>query len=302
MTQPFTVGVIQMRMDADPGTNTRKACDLLEQAAAQGVQVACLPEMYRSHYFCQSEDHAQFALAEPIDGPSVQAFRPIAARHRMVIVVPIFEYRAPGMYHNSAVVLDADGTIADVYRKMHIPDDPLYYEKFYFTPGDLGFKAVATAYGKIGVLICWDQWFPEAARMTALKGAHVLFYPTAIGWHPGEKAEHGITQFEAWMGVQRGHAIANTIYVAGINRIGHEGPPDGGIEFWGRSFIYAPFGRELAQAGEREETILTARVDPAHMEEVRTHWPFFRDRRIDAYGGLLEHFDMASPPPFKAEG
>lgn len=291
MTKPFTIGIIQMAMDADPDANTRKACELLEQAAAKGVQVACLPEMYRSHYFCQTEDHALFELAEPIDGPSVQAFKKIAAKHKMVVVAPIFEKRAPGMYHNSAVVLDADGSIADVYRKMHIPDDPLFYEKFYFTPGDMGFKAIQTAYGKIGVVICWDQWFPEAARLTALKGAQVLFYPTAIGWHPSEKAEHGQTQHEAWMTVQRGHSIANTIYVAAANRIGHEGPKDGGIEFWGHSFIYAPFGRELAHASDATQEILTALVDPAHMESVRQHWPFFRDRRIDAYGGLLGHFE-----------
>jgi N-carbamoylputrescine amidase len=291
MNKSFTIGVIQMSMDANPDNNTRKACELLEQAASKGVQVACLPEMYRSHYFCQTEEHAKFELAEPIDGPSVEAFKKIAAKNKMVIVAPIFEKRAPGMYHNSAVVLDADGSIADVYRKMHIPDDPLYYEKFYFTPGDLGFKAIQTAYGKIGVLICWDQWFPEAARLTALKGAQVLFYPTAIGWHPAEKAEYGNTQFEAWMGAQRGHSISNTIYVAAANRIGHEGPKDGGIEFWGHSFIYAPFGRELEHASDNKEEILTAVIDPTHMESVRTHWPFFRDRRIDHYGNLLKHFE-----------
>lgn len=287
--KPFTIGVIQMKMTADPAANLDHACEMLEQAAAKGVQVACLPELFKSYYFCQTEDHAKYDLAESIDGESITRFRDIAKKHTMVIVASIFEKRAAGMYHNTAVVLDADGTTCGVYRKMHIPDDPLYYEKFYFTPGDLGFKVFNTAYGKVGVLVCWDQWFPEAARLTAMKGAHVIFYPTAIGWHPAEKEQYGDTHRDAWMAVQRGHSVANTVTVAAANRIGHEPGNGDGIEFFGNSFIYAPFGKELAHAGEAEETILIATVDPKEQETVRRYWPFFRDRRIEHYGALLQH-------------
>lgn len=283
----FTVGLIQMQMQAEKEKNLAHAIDLLERAAKQGVQVACLPELFCSHYFCQSEDHAKFALAEEIPGPATEQLAAVAKKHQMVIIASLFEKRMAGVYHNTTAILDADGTLAGIYRKMHIPDDPLYYEKFYFTPGDTGFKVTPTRYGKIGVLICWDQWFPEAARLTALKGADVIFYPTAIGWHPSEKNQYGAAQADAWETIQRSHAIANGIYVASVNRIGHEGDPKGGIEFWGGSFICSPNGVIETKAGRDKEEILTATVDPAMAEKVRQYWPFFRDRRIDAYEHLL---------------
>jgi N-carbamoylputrescine amidase len=252
--------------------------------------VICLPELFRSQYFCQREDAALFDLAEPVPGPSTDALAAVAKQHKVAIVVPVFERRAPGLYHNSVAILDSGGELRGIYRKMHIPDDPAYYEKFYFTPGDLGFRAFDTHAGRIGTLICWDQWYPEGARLTALQGAVILFYPTAIGWHPSEKAEHGAAQLDAWRTVQRGHAIANGVYVGAVNRIGHEKPAGGdGIEFWGHSFLCDPQGVVLAEAGEGEETLL-GEVDLSRLEDVRRNWPFLRDRRIDAYIGLDRRF------------
>lgn len=288
--QSFTIGIIQMRMESEPDKNIKKAECFLRQAKTQGVQVACLPELFRSHYFCQSENHNYFNLAEPIPGPTYQHFKTLAAELEMVIVASLFERRCAGMYHNTAVVFDADGVDLGIYRKMHIPDDPRYYEKFYFTPGDLGFKNFDTKFGRIGVLICWDQWFPEAARLTAMQGASVIFYPTAIGWHPAEKVQYGEEQRTKWQTVQRGHAVANNIFVASPNRIGFEPENDGGgLEFFGHSFISDTSGRLVAQADEKFEGVLTTVVDPAKVEKQRQYWPFFRDRRIDAYGGLLGH-------------
>ena len=288
----FQVGLVQMAMSTDPALNTAKAAARIAEAAGRGAQVICLPEMYRTPYFCQTETHAHFALAEAVDGPSVQALAPVARQHGVAVVIPIFERRAPGLYHNSAVILDADGSVAGLYRKMHIPDDPAFYEKFYFTPGDLGFKAFDTRHGRIGTLICWDQWFPEAARLTALAGAAVLFYPTAIGWHPHEKAQHGPAQRSAWQTIQRSHAIANGVFVAVVNRVGHERdqPGDAGLEFWGSSFVCDPSGVVLAEASTDREETLVATVDLGRIEEARTHWPFLRDRRIDAYGDLTRRF------------
>ncbi len=286
----FRLAVVQMRCSPDPGENLHKACAMVREAADRGAQVICLPELFRSQYFCQSEDHANFALAEPVEGPSARALRAIAQEKKVVVVVPIFERRAAGVYHNTAVVVDADGSIAGIYRKMHIPDDPLYYEKFYFTPGDLGFRCFETRYARVAPLICWDQWYPEGARIAALHGAHVLFYPTAIGWHPSEKDVFGAKQHAAWETIQRAHAIANGVYVAVANRIGHEGAPEGGIEFWGGSFVCDPFGALLAKASQDKEEILVTECDPALQEETRQHWPFLRDRRIDAYSPILRRF------------
>ncbi len=284
--KPFTVGLVQMRCSPSPAENLDKAVQRVREAAQKGAQVVCLPELFRSQYFCQREDVALFDLAEPIPGPSTQRLAPLAKELQVVIVASLFEKRAPGLYHNTVVVLDTDGTSRGLYRKMHIPDDPLFHEKFYFTPGDLGFKSFDTAHGRLGTLICWDQWYPEGARLTALTGADILFYPTAIGWHPAEKAQHGAAQASAWQTIQRSHAIANGLFVAAVNRVGHEGPASGGIEFWGGSFVADPFGIVLAEASRTEEEILVVRCDPQRTEEVRRHWPFLRDRRIDAYGSL----------------
>jgi len=288
----FTVGLVQMAMSASPEENVRRAVDKVREAAGLGAEVVCLPEVYRTRYFCQTEDHANFGLAEAVPGPSTEALSRVAKETEVAVVVPVFERRAPGVYHNSAVVLDADGRVAGLYRKMHVPDDPLFYEKFYFAPGDLGFRAFDLRPGRIGTLICWDQWYPEAARLTALQGAVVLFYPTAIGWHPAEKAEHGASQRSAWQTIQRSHAIANGVYVAVVNRIGHEVPPVGGegLEFWGTSFLVDPFGIVIAEASTDREEILVGDVDLARIDEVRTHWPFLRDRRIDAYAGIDRRF------------
>jgi N-carbamoylputrescine amidase len=288
----FKVGLVQMAMSKDPAANTAAAAARIAEAAGRGAEVVCLPEMYRTPYFCQSETHAYFDLAEPQDGPSVQALAPVARKHGVAVVVPIFERRAPGLYHNSAVILDADGAVAGVYRKMHIPDDPAFYEKFYFTPGDLGFKATDVRAGRIGTLICWDQWYPEAARLTALAGAAVLFYPTAIGWHPAEKAQYGAAQRDAWITIQRSHAIANGCYVAAVNRVGHEKerPQDDGLEFWGSTFLCDPYGVVVAEASTGKEEILVAEVDLGLIEEKRRHWPFLRDRRVDAYGDLTRRW------------
>jgi N-carbamoylputrescine amidase len=288
----FNVALVQMAMSADADANLARACEKVSQAAEAGGAVVCLPELFRTPYLCQREDAALFDLAERIPGPSTDALGAAARQAGVVVIAPIFERRAAGLYHNSAAVLDADGTLVGVYRKMHIPDDPAYYEKFYFTPGDLGFKAFDTAVGRIGVLICWDQWYPEAARLTAMQGPAIVFYPTAIGWHPHEKAQVGQAQRDAWRTVQRGHAIANGVYVAAINRVGHERPDDGapGIEFWGSSFLCDPFGQVLAEAGEGGEDILIGEVDLSRVEETRRNWPFLRDRRIDAYDGITKRF------------
>ena len=284
----FRVGLVQMRVGSDPAGNLEAAIARIREGAAGGAQVVCLPELFRTPYFCQREDPALFDLAEPIPGPTSDALARIARELRVVIIASLFERRAAGVYHNTAVVLDADGAERGRYRKMHIPDDPLYYEKFYFTPGDLGFAAFDTAVGKVGTLVCWDQWYPEAARLTALAGADVLFYPTAIGWHPSEKAVHGEAQVTAWQVMQRAHAIANGVYVAAVNRVGHEGPADGGLEFWGASFVSDPFGVVLAEGSRTDEAVLVVECDRAHQEEVRRNWPFLRDRRIDAYAPITK--------------
>jgi N-carbamoylputrescine amidase len=288
--RPFTVGLVQMRCSTEPDANVRRACEGLREAAGRGAQVACLPELFRTTYFCQDEDSARFDLAEPIPGPTTEILARVAHETAMVVVGSIFERRAPGVYHNTAVVFDVDGSIRGLYRKMHIPDDPLYYEKYYFTPGDLGFQAIETSKARVGTLVCWDQWYPEAARLTALKGAEILFYPTAIGWHPAEKAEFGAAQLGAWETVQRAHAISNGLFVAAVNRVGHEGPADGGLEFWGGSFVADPFGRLLARAGHDSEEVLTVACDRGLIEETRRNWPFLRDRRIDAYGPITQRF------------
>ncbi len=321
-TQPTRVALIQMSMSADPEANLAKAVSRTREAALAGAHLICLPELFRAQYFCQREDHALFDLTESIPGPSTHALAEVAREHSVVIIASLFERRAPGLYHNTAVTLDgscpAPDNIVSVYRKMHIPDDPLYYEKFYFTPGDLGFKAPTTSHGQIGTLVCWDQWYPEAARETALRGATTLFYPTAIGWHPAERAEFGDRQYDAWQTIQRGHAIANGVFVCAVNRVGHENGdvllngkintvpptanevvgmtgdftvgPNPGLDFWGGSFICDPFGRVLAQASHDQEEILTATLDPREVEITRQHWPFLRDRRIDAYTGITSRF------------
>jgi N-carbamoylputrescine amidase len=289
-TRPFQVGLVQMRCGTDPEENLRRACGFLEEAARKGAQVACLPELFRTQYFCQVEDATLFDLAEPIPGPTTEALADVARRTGLTIVGSLFERRAAGLYHNTAVVIDSDGSQVGLYRKMHIPDDPLYYEKYYFTPGDLGFQATSTRHARLGTLVCWDQWYPEAARVTALKGAEILFYPTAIGWHPSEKAAFGAAQADAWHTMQRAHAIANGVFVAAVNRIGHEGPASGGIEFWGGTFLADPFGRVIARAGVDTEEVIVATCDPALSEETRRNWPFLRDRRIDAYGPILQRY------------
>lgn len=288
----FTVGLVQISLSADLEANHRKALEWTAKAAEAGAQVICLPELYQSQYFCQREDADLFDLAVPADGPHIADFAAAAKKHNVAVIVPFFERRAPGVYHNSAAIIDADGAVLGLYRKMHIPDDPAYYEKFYFTPGDLGFKTFRTAYGPIGTLICWDQWYPEGARLTALRGAAVLFYPTAIGWHPYEKDQYGAAQRDAWMTVQRGHAIANGVYVAAANRTGFERPvaEQAGIEFWGSSFICDPQGVVLAQAAADSEEVLLAEIDLGHLETIRRNWPFLRDRRIDAYQGIDKRF------------
>jgi N-carbamoylputrescine amidase len=317
--EPVRVALIQMACVASVADNLDHATEMVRQAARDGAQIVCLPELFRSQYFCQREDHRLFALAESIPGPSTARLSAVVREARITLIASLFERRAPGVYHNTVAVLDhtaeAPDQISGLYRKMHIPDDPLFYEKFYFAPGDLGFRAIPTSHGPIGALICWDQWFPEAARLTALEGAEMLFYPTAIGWHPSEKAEFGTAQYSAWKAIQRAHAIANGVFVCAVNRVGHEhgdvildsaygdvvmdgmelqGPgdhtPDGGcnsgIDFWGGSFICDPFGRILAQASHDKEEILTATLDPTLVETTRQHWPFLRDRRIDAYAPI----------------
>jgi N-carbamoylputrescine amidase len=304
------VALVQMSCSPSTEDNLAKAVARMREAAESGAKLICLPELFRAQYFCQREDHALFSTAEAIPGPSTAALSEVVREHKLVVIASLFERRAPGLYHNTAAIMDHVSTqpdnIAAIYRKMHIPDDPLYYEKFYFTPGDLGFLAQKTSAGPIGTLVCWDQWYPEGARVTALKGAETLFFPTAIGWHPSEKVEYGARQYDAWQTIQRAHAIANGVFVCSVNRVGHEhgdvihngvemrGPsdhtPQDGIEFWGGSFIADPFGRVLAKASHNKEEILYADLDSAEVEVTRQHWPFLRDRRIDAYGGITSRF------------
>ena len=296
----FSVGLVQMTCSADPEENLAKVVSRIREAAQRSANIVSTQELFRTPYFCQREDASVFDLAEPIPGPSTAALQAVAKECGVVVIGSLFERRAAGLYHNTAVIIDADGSLLGVYRKMHIPDDPAYYEKYYFTPGDLGFRAFDTKVGRIGTLICWDQWYPEGARLTALAGADVLFYPTAIGWHPGEKAQYGAAQADAWKTMQRAHAIANGAYVVAVNRVGHELPPGGaaagaGIEFWGGSFVADPFGVVLAEAGRSAEEILVVECDRAHQESVRRNWPFLRDRRIDAYGQITSRFIDRAP-------
>jgi len=291
----FKVGLVQMSMSAEPDANLGTAIARIREAAQQGATLICLPELFRTHYIGQREDHALFDLAESVPGPTTETLGKVAKETGVVVIASLFERRAPGLYHNTAAVIDADGTVKGIYRKMHIPDDPSYYEKFYFTPGDLGFRAFDTKVGPIGTLVCWDQWYPEGARLTALQGANILLYPTAIGWHPAEKAKYGAQQLDAWTTIQRSHAIANGCWVAAVNRVGFEKPvgegggAGGGIEFWGHSFVCDPFGIVVAAAGEKEE-IIVADIDLARIEEVRRNWPFLRDRRTDAYSDIQHRF------------
>ena len=291
MKPPRTVavGLLQTHCSEDPADNLKRTLVLAARAAKQGARIICTQELFRSQYFCQAEDHKYFSLAERIPGPSTKAFQAFARKHRTVMIASLFEKRASGVYHNTAAVIDADGSFLGVYRKMHIPDDPLFYEKFYFTPGDLGFKAWQTRYAKIGVCICWDQWYPEAARLMAMQGAEIIFYPTAIGWHPREKAQQGVKQHGAWEIIQRSHAVANGCYVAVPNRIGHERPEGGdGLEFWGQSFVAGTSGEIMAKASAAREEVLVVPLDMTCVDVTRTHWPFLRDRRIDAYGDLTK--------------
>jgi len=290
MSEKLTVGLLQRQCSSDPAANLAGTVEAVREASKRGAQIVCLEELFRSQYFCREENADNFDLAEPIPGPTTEALSKLARQLDIVIIASIFERRAAGLYHNTAVVLDADGALLGLYRKMHIPDDPLYYEKFYFTPGDLGFPNFDTRYGRIGVLVCWDQWYPEGARLSSLRGANILFYPTAIGWHPSEKAEFGAAQLDAWRTIQRSHAIANGIFVAAVNRVGFEGPPDSGLEFWGSSFVADPFGQLIAESPTNKEEILIAECDLRRMEEVRRNWPFLRDRRTDAYAPLLERW------------
>jgi len=293
----FRVALVQMSCGPEPEQNLAKALERVGDAAGRGAHVVCLPELFQSQYFCQREDHSLFDLAEVIPGPTSDRLAAAARQHGIVLIASLFEKRAPGIYHNTAAIFDSNGSLSGLYRKMHIPDDPLYYEKFYFTPGDLGFKAFDTAVGKIGTLVCWDQWYPEGARITAMQGANVLFYPTAIGWHPAEKEEFGAAQYDAWQTIQRAHAIANGVYVGSVNRVGEEhgdvrgNRVDGrGLQFWGGSFIADPFGRIVAKAAHDKEDILVAEVDLRLLEDTRRNWPFLRDRRIDAYQPIVHRF------------
>jgi N-carbamoylputrescine amidase len=281
------IALVQMRCGPEPAKNFARAIDMIRDAAEKGAQIVCLPELFRSQYFCQTEDHKNFELAEEIPGKSTLALGEVARKTGVVIIASLFEKRSAGLYHNTAVIIGADGNMLGKYRKMHIPDDPLYHEKFYFAPGDLGFQAWPTPHGKVGVCVCWDQWYPEAARLTALHGAEIIFYPTAIGWHPSEKKQFGATQHAAWETIQRSHAIANGCYIAVPNRVGHEAPAGGdGIEFWGQSFVCGPDGEIIAKGSLDREEIVMADVDWSRVNEQRTHWPFLRDRRLDAYGEI----------------
>jgi len=286
----FRIGLVQMPCSLNPEENLSRAIEGITKAAAAGAEIVCLQELFRSQYFCREEHPKWFDLAESIPGPSTEVISGVAKQLQVSVVASLFEKRAHGLYHNTAAVIDADGSLVGVYRKMHIPDDPLYYEKFYFTPGDLGFRNFETRYSRIGVLVCWDQWYPEGARITSLQGANVLFYPTAIGWHPSEKDQYGEAQLDAWRTMQRAHAIANGVFVAAVNRTGFEGPAESRIEFWGNSFISDPFGRVIAQGSASEAEVLVAECDPKDMDEVRKNWPFLRDRRIDAYSPIVQRW------------
>jgi N-carbamoylputrescine amidase len=293
----FHIGIVQMLCTPEPEQNLERAIAHVRDAAGKGAEVVCLPELFLTQYFCQREDIALFDLAEPIPGPTTRRLGEVARELNITLIASLFERRAPGVYHNTVAVIDCGGKVEGIYRKMHIPDDPLYYEKFYFAPGDLGFKTFETDFGKFGTLVCWDQWYPEGARLTALQGANVLFYPTAIGWHPDEKAQYGEAQYDAWRTIQRAHAIANGVYVAVPNRVGFETgnvrgnqAPGKGLEFWGGSFIADPFGQIIAQAANDKEEVLVAEVDLQRMEDVRRNWPFWRDRRVDAYGPITQRF------------
>ena len=290
MAEKFTVGLIQMSCSLDPRENLAKAEARIQEAAKRGAQIICLQELFRSQYFCREENADLFELAEPVPGPSTEALSKLARSLNVVIIGSFFERRTAGIYHNTAAVIDAGGALLGKYRKMHIPDDPLYYEKFYFTPGDLGFPNFDTRFARVGVLVCWDQWYPEGARLSSLGGANILFYPTAIGWHPSEKQEFGTAQLDAWRTIQRAHAIANGVFVAAVNRVGFEGSPESGLEFWGHSFVCDPFGQILAEASADKEEILIVECDPKRVEEVRRNWPFLRDRRIDAYSPILNRW------------
>jgi N-carbamoylputrescine amidase len=282
----FRIGLVQMACSKDPNENLAKAEWRIREAAGKGAQIICVQELFRSQYFCQREDAALFDLAEPVPGPTTESFTRLARSLDVALIGSVFERRAAGVYHNTALAIDADGTLLGIYRKMHIPDDPGYYEKYYFTPGDLGFPCFDTRFARVAPLVCWDQWYPEAARLAALAGAQVLFYPTAIGWHPAEKARSGAAEHDAWRTIQRSHAIANGLYVAAVNRVGYEGPPETGLEFWGGSFVTDPFGQVLAEASHDGEETLIVECDPRRIEEARRAWPFLRDRRIDAYSGI----------------
>jgi len=293
LPQKFKVGLVQMSATSDPDKNLQKAIEKVQEASARGAQIVCLPELFQTQYFCQREDSSLFDLAQPIPGPVTTRLSVLAKQLKIVLVASLFEKRAPGIYHNTAAVFDGDGSLRGLYRKMHIPDDTLYYEKYYFTPGDLGFRAFDTGVGRVGTLVCWDQWYPEGARLTALQGAELIFYPTAIGWHPAEKAELGVAQHDAWRTIQRAHAIANGVFVAVVNRVGHEtgdirgnAVPGAGLEFWGASFLCDPFGRVIVEASHYKEEVLIGEVDLAVVEDVRRNWPFLRDRRIDSYGQI----------------
>ncbi len=286
----FKIGLVQMSCSLNADENLQKAIKGIREAAAKGAEIICLQELFRSQYFCREEKAELFDLAESIPGPSTEVISSVARELQVAVVASLFEKRAQGLYHNTAAVIDADGSLIGTFRKMHIPDDPLFYEKYYFTPGDLGFKNFETRFSRIGVLVCWDQWYPEAARITSLQGANVLFYPTAIGWHPSEKAEFGEAQLDAWRTIQRSHAIANGVFVAAVNRTGFEGTSEAGLEFWGNSFVADPFGRVIQQASATEETVLIAECDPKKMDEQRRNWPFLRDRRIDAYGPITQRW------------
>jgi N-carbamoylputrescine amidase len=291
--EKFQIGLVQMSASPDPAKNLARAIDFVRQAASRGAQIVCLPELFQTQYFCQREDASLFDLAEPIPGQTTQKLSDLAKQLKIVLIASLFEKRAAGVYHNTAALFDADGALRGLYRKMHIPDDPLYYEKYYFTPGDLGFRAFDTEVGRVGTLVCWDQWYPEGARLTALQGAAILFYPTAIGWHPAEKQEFGTAQHDAWRTIQRSHAIANGVYVGVVNRVGFEtgdvmgkSAPGQGLEFWGGSFLCDPFGRVIAEASHDKEEILMGEVDLRLLEETRRNWPFLRDRRIDSYAQI----------------
>jgi N-carbamoylputrescine amidase len=293
MADKFTVGLVQMKCTTNKEENLTRATDKIREAAKREAQIISLHELFAGEYFCRTEDAALFDLAEPVPGPTTERLANVAKELKVALLASVFERRAAGVYHNTCAVLDADGSYLGKYRKMHIPDDPLYYEKFYFTPGDLGFLNFDTKYARVGVQICWDQWYPEGSRLTAMKGAQVIFYPTSIGWHPHEKGEVGAAQLDSWKTIQRAHAVANGIYVAVVNRVGYEGKPekgDAGLEFWGNSFVADPSGQVMAEAGHEKEEILVVECDPAKSEDTRRNWPFFRDRRIDAFGGLLERW------------